>query len=214
MKIRYDETLGRWVSTEIYSDNSFGYGRFIFYVASRVDGLDSNAVLGLFIYSDDRSGVMGGYKEIDIEFSRWGYPESQNVWYTVWSAYSFPSHESYGFSLSLSNRVSMHYFEWSEGSVEFASMQGRYGRTLNSWEKIEGWTYTGADIPGPPAHVHINLWLIDNPSGLNEPYGDGELEVIIERFEYLPNAQLSHPSIDLRDRIPLGGGLGELHGSL
>ena len=59
----------RWWATEVISDLRVGYGRYEFWLASRVDALDPNAVLGLFTWNNAPDFAN---REIDIEFARWG----------------------------------------------------------------------------------------------------------------------------------------------
>ena len=61
---------GRWYSTEVFGADPLGYGTYTFTLASRVDQLDKNIVLGLFTWDDTDPAYY--HREIDIEFSRWG----------------------------------------------------------------------------------------------------------------------------------------------
>jgi hypothetical protein len=65
-----------WHCAEVFSEQSFGHGRYTFYLDSRVDTLDPNAVCGLFTYLDDEH-------EIDIEFARWGNRDAHNASYVL-----------------------------------------------------------------------------------------------------------------------------------
>lgn len=43
---------GRWYSTEINNETVWGYGKYVFHIASRIDQFDPNVVLGLFTWDD------------------------------------------------------------------------------------------------------------------------------------------------------------------
>ena len=58
----------QWTAAEIIGPTTYGYGKYSFFLGSRVDNLDPNVVLGLFTWSDKAAYA---HREIDIEFSRW-----------------------------------------------------------------------------------------------------------------------------------------------
>jgi hypothetical protein len=162
---------GRWYSTEVISTVSLGYGKYVFTTSSPVDKLNQNAVLGLFTWDD--TAPQYNYREIDIEFSRWGEDNGQNSQYVVqpWDH----AGNRYRFDSLLEGEYSTHSFEWSPTSIEFSSS--------DSGAEFQTWSYTGPDIP--PAgdeNARINLWLLNGM-----PPSDGqEVEVIIKSFEFIP----------------------------
>src|SRR5262245_15228482 len=71
----------QWTCAEIIAPASYGYGTYTFDLASRVDALDPNVVLGLFTWSDRPQYAN---REIDIEFARWGVAsDPANAQYVV-----------------------------------------------------------------------------------------------------------------------------------
>ncbi len=166
----------RWYSTEVFSDAPLGYGIYTFTLASRVDQLDKNVVLGLFTWDDTAPAY--NYREIDIEFSRWGDVAGPNSQYVIqpWDH----SGNRYQFNTTLSGNDSTHSFWWHSGGVQFASYQGH---APNLGSVINAWLYTGPDNPPPGfGNARINLWLLNGT-----PPSDGQgAEVIIERFEFVP----------------------------
>ncbi len=57
---------GKWYSTEVYTQVPLGYGEYVFCLASPINNLDPNVVLGLFTW--DSVAPAGIYnREIDIE---------------------------------------------------------------------------------------------------------------------------------------------------
>jgi len=76
LHLRITKVGGKWYCAEVISARSFGYGTYRFYLDSPVDALDSNAVVGLFTWSDDPAF---NNRELDIEFGRWGTTNNLNA---------------------------------------------------------------------------------------------------------------------------------------
>jgi|GEM_PF-6873181 hypothetical protein len=172
LKIRKAGDL--WYCAEIYTKQSFGYGEYRFYVASNVENFDPNTVVGLFTYETDT-------REIDIEFSRWGYPSNVDGWYTIQPP-PYNSSNQKSFSLDLTSNNSTHKFIWGSSSIFFQSYQG-HSDTLPSLNSlIKQWNYTGSN--NPPIgneRLHINYWLFSG----NPPINQQEAELIIQAV-YVP----------------------------
>jgi hypothetical protein len=167
---------GRWYSTEVFTTVPLGYGTYTFTLASRVDLLDKNIVVGLFTWDDDAPAY--NYREIDIEISRWGEDAADNAQYVVqpWTR----AGNRHWFNMILQEDASTHRFDWRGASIQFASWQGR-ASPPSPGDEIQSWLYTGVDIPSAGAgNAHINLWLLDG-----SPPSDGqEVEVIVEEFQF------------------------------
>jgi hypothetical protein len=174
LKIVYRD--GRWYCTEVFSAVPFGYGTYTFTLASRVDQLDKNIVLGLFTWDDTAPEY--NYRELDIEFSRWGEENGPNAQYVVqpWQ-HAGNRHQ---FSMTLHSSDSLHALNWQSDRVQFVSHQG-HTPTINS--EIETWSYNGFDIPpAGTGNARINLWLLNGAP----PSNALGTEVIIQRFEFVP----------------------------
>ena len=72
---------GKWFSSEVFTLAPLGYGTYTFTLASPIDQLDKNAVLGLFTWDD--AAPENNYREIDTEFSKWGNDSGENSQYVV-----------------------------------------------------------------------------------------------------------------------------------
>ena len=169
---------GRWYCAEIFTAKSFGYGTYTFTLASRVDRIDRNAVLGLFTWDD--SAPAYAYREIDIEFSRWGERRARNAQYVV-QPWQHAGNE-HRFNLALSNIYSVHSFRWSATRVLFSSSRGR---TPNTAGALQTWAYSGADVPPAGAgHARINLWLVDG----KPPSNGRSAEIVVKAFHFVPEA--------------------------
>ncbi|HEY0612125.1 MAG TPA: glycoside hydrolase family 16 protein [Chitinophaga sp.] len=62
LKIRKDAATGRWYCSEVTSQQTFGYGSYVWKIEAALDLLDKNIVFGLFNY---KSGD-DGHHEVDI----------------------------------------------------------------------------------------------------------------------------------------------------
>ncbi len=187
LHLKITERDGKWECAEVYTTESLGYGEYTFYVASRVDQLDKNVVAGLFTWDDVPEY---NHREIDIEFSRWGDENNDNLLYTVQSGVLPNPPENYdSFNMALNGDFSTHSFVWESNRISFQSLHGHYDSPPDPMYIINSWNYFGDDNPIPGNEkVHINLWLIDtNGDGIGDPPSDGqEAEIIIKGFEYVP----------------------------
>jgi len=168
---------GRWYCTEVFTEAPLGYGKYIFRLASRVDQLDKNIVLGLFTWDD--TAPEHSYREIDIEFSRWGEERDDYAQYVVqpWNR----SGNLYRFNMVLTEDNSTHGFDWQADQVFFQSLRGHQFFPGSAEDEIGVWTYTGGDVPPEgEGNARINLWLFGGipPSDLKNA------EVVITAFEF------------------------------
>ena len=171
---------GKWYCAEVFTERTLGYGKYIFYVVARIDTLNENVVLGLFTYDYDYSPY---YREIDIEFARWGDPSGQNSQYVIqpWDV----SGNRYQFNTSLNGTWTTHLFDWNPDSIFFQSLHDHIDMptTINPNYVINSWTYSGNYIPeSGNEKVRINLWLFNGVA----PSDGKEIEVVIKEFHFLP----------------------------
>jgi hypothetical protein len=176
LTISYDSTTGKWYCTEVFTQKPLGYGTYTFTTASPIDKLDKNAVLGLFTWDDNAPQY--NYREIDIEFSKWGDDANDNSQYVVqpWDQ----AGNMYRFNTILEGLYSTHSFKWESNQVFFSSYQGHIP---DPGSEIASWLYTGPDVPpSGKAHARINLWLFNGA-----PPSNGQaIEVVLEAFQYEP----------------------------
>ncbi len=152
LKIRKENNT--WYCAEVNTEAYTTYGEHRFLVEGRIDKMDKNIVLGLFIYANDAA-------EIDIEYSKWSVEGKEDVGsYTV-QPWSTPGN-NHSFVSPLDSVKTTHFFDWQPGYVLFGSLQGHYYSAPPSQNYyIEQWIYTGSDNPSPDHHLrtHINFWL-------------------------------------------------------
>ncbi len=162
---------GAWTCAAIIGPTSYGYGTYTFTLASRVDTLDPNVVLGLFTWSDKAPYA---HREIDIEFARWGNSaDTTNAQYVV-QPYATAKHlERF---TQLARAVSTHSFTWRAGQISWQSLDA-------NGAPIEAYTYTGPDVPKPgDERVRLNLWLFGGAA----PTNGTPVEVIVSSFVFTP----------------------------
>jgi hypothetical protein len=180
LHLRITRREGRWQCAEVFTADTLGYGRYTFTLASRVDLLDKQVVLGLFTYADAPDYH---HREIDIEFSQWGQGDIANAQYVVqpWENAS----NIHRFELTLNGPFSNHGFDWRAERVEFWSTHGRPSDTP-AYE-IAFWIADSDTLAIPPAgeegRVHINLWLLNG----RQPSNGQDAEVVVESFRFEPH---------------------------
>ena len=143
-----------------------------------MDELDKNVVLGLFTWDD--AAPEYNYREIDIEFSRWGKETGDNSQFVVqpWEH----AGNRHRFNMNLQGDRSIHSFDWSLNNIQFSSFHGHKSPPDPS-DEIESWLYAGTDIPPEgDENARINLWLLDG----NPPSDSEAVEIVIEAFEFIP----------------------------
>jgi hypothetical protein len=168
---------GRWYCSEVMTKESLGYGTYVFQIDTRVDLLDRNVVLGLFTWDDTAPEY--NFREIDVEFSRWGVEGNKVGQYVVqpWSH----SGNMHRFDVVLTDGAATSCFNWEASSVFFQSLYG-HQTCPGSSQEIASWTYGGPDVPPEGGgNARINLWLLNG-----YPPTDGQpVEVIIKAFEFV-----------------------------
>jgi hypothetical protein len=194
LHLRIVQRDGRWYCTEVVTGRPFGYGNYVFRVAPLARELNPNAVVGLFTW--DNAAAQYNFRELDVEFSRWGDPANDNAQYVV-QPWDHPGNV-FRFNLDLLAESTTHCFDWHADRVTFQSVWGDVAcldlqtliQTLRVSQNPKGlanpiasWTYTGPDVPpAGDGQARINLWLMSG-----HPPTDGQpIEVVVEGFEFIP----------------------------
>jgi hypothetical protein len=171
LHLRITKRKGNWYCAKVTMKDSYGYGTYAFFMASRVDRLDKNIVGGLFTYLDDLN-------EIDIEFARWGIADNDNAQFAVQPAYR--DGNIHRFPIDLKNKKSTHIIDWKNDTINFSSYSGHRSSRPSERKIISEWSYTGDHIPAEGEEkVMINLWL---NNGL-PPSDKREAEMVIRAVE-------------------------------
>lgn len=196
LKVWQDPTDNIWKSAEVMSVDPMSYGTYSWKINGRIDDLDPNIVVGLFLYSGNHD------HEYDVEFSRWGNDSAKanNADYACWGPNQFIR---YGFHMDLTGDYTTHLINWQSDRVSFQSDHGHRNTTLPSGivldsnydealpiqnptiTRIASWYPNNAPRADPAKddmHIHMNLWL-DNE---RHPQGaQNEVEIIISEVKKL-----------------------------
>ena len=176
LKVTKDIATGKWYCAEVSTQQTFGFGRWQFWVEGRIDKMDKNVVLGLFNYSGN-----DGFDEMDIEWARWGNENYPNCNFTVWPAKEGFTNFSKTEEISLNGKNSTQRFTRTDSTVFLQSLKGFTNKDQN--------LLASAKCTSPPNSIstlqmpaYINLWLF---RGL-PPSNGKEVEIIIHKFTYTP----------------------------
>jgi hypothetical protein len=179
LHLRITQRDSQWYCAEVVIRPALGHGMYIFQVGSRIGELDENVVLGLFHY--DYGSGDPFHREMDIEFSRWGYEYGPNAQFVVqpWEVEG----NLYRWNLPGETEFSTHCYNWTTDSIRFVSAKG-YQVSPPFDSIIDQWTYRERDrIPQPGSErVRLNFWL----SLARAPSDSVEPEVIINSFKHIP----------------------------
>lgn len=177
LHLRITERDGLYRSAEIVSMENFGYGHYIFTIASPISAFDPNVVLGLFTWSEDPEFA---FREIDIEFSTWQVSGDLPAQFVV-QPFNLPGH-IFRFDMDQGDDFSTHIIEWAPNSVLFSS---EFFDAATSEVVTRTWEFAGEGVPQlGTQNIRMNLWLI-----FGEPPIDGqEVEVIFSDFEFVPTS--------------------------
>jgi hypothetical protein len=180
LHMRIREVDGRWLCSEVYTQESPGYGTYRFQIASDAELYDPSVVVGLFVYRDD-------FHEIDIELTRQGNPGAPSALFTV-QPYFIPGNLR-KFELG-SRPASTHAFEWRPDSIHFHSLDGHHVNPPSPEVVIEDWHYTGPSIPAPGTErLYINFYLFQGVP----PADRADAELIVTDVTFTPAALVAAP---------------------
>jgi hypothetical protein len=164
---------GQWTCTELTLMRNFGYGTYSFVVRD-TSKLEPAAVLGMFTW--DQSGIDPNNREMDMEVSRWGDPESMNGQFVV-QPYYVPAN---AIRFSTPAGVVTYSIRWEPGRATFRAIAGSEPDS-KARPIIEHSFTSGVPAPGIES-ARINLYVL---KGAKVPLRNGA-EVVIDEFEYLP----------------------------
>jgi len=176
LKIKYIN--GQWRCSEVFLTKSLGWGKYTFWVNSRVDLYDKFVVGGLFVYQYDPSIPNSNAREFDIEFSKWNGETTTNGQYAVQGPTSYMNR----FNIALTGDYTSHFIDWRQTSVTFTSIHGHYDNPPGGGYITSPWSDSHtAYFPQPQnERVHINLWLY----GATPTVVTNEYEMIIGEFRF------------------------------
>lgn len=170
LHLRIEKNATGWSSAEVDLSRSLGYGLYRFVVRD-VSRLEPAVVLAISTWDDS-----GPYREMDIEIGRWGESAGKNAQYVV-QPYYVPANVVRFMAPAGPLAYS---FAWEPGRVSFRTVRG--SEPGGKSDAVAAHIFTSG-VPSPGSEsVRLNLYVFDNK--LN-PLQHG-VEVIVEKFEYLP----------------------------
>ena len=167
-----------WSCAEARLSEPLGYGRYVLEVSGDPNLLDPQSVFGFFTYDYDAPPY---YRELDVEFARWGDSGHPGGNHTV-QPYTEAENTSL-FELSALGERSVHMIEWLPDRVEFIA--SRVSST--GWEQeISRFVWRRGEVFTPgEAFLHLNFWLFRG-----EAPRDGTPQTIrIDSFQFFPAFQ-------------------------
>lgn len=167
----------RWYCAEVRLTKSLGYGRYNFYIDKFSQPLDKDLVVGLFIY--DKEDTDNYYKEIDIEFSKWGSDTARNTQYVI-QPYEDRAHR---FNSDLNSNMRQ-VIDVKKGRIHFESFYlSGTGPDIQQEKYFSCKVRPNKSYQTGDEKVSLNLWIYK----ASEPSNLKEFEVVISRFEFKPN---------------------------
>ncbi len=171
-----------WYSSEVALTDPLGYGDYQFTTRGRVDQLDLNTILGLFLWEygpcyNTAYLWWNPYNEIDVEFSRWGAASGPNAQFVAQPASTGGNILHYNVTYAV-GEVATHAMRWLPDRVEYRSWRGGT-QDESPANMVASWVYTGPNLPRPDQpRVHVNLWQIASPAVTQE--------VVLDAFTFVP----------------------------
>ncbi len=170
LHLRIFKREGLWTSAELDLPRSLGYGSYRF-VVSDVSQFEPAAVLNISTWDDS-----GPNREIDLEISRWGELTGKNAQYVIQPYYIAANVVRF---LAPPGAIS-YSFDWEAGRVSFRTV--RETATGGHSDVVASHVFTSGVPSAGNEAVHMSLYVFESKRNPLQ----NEVEVIIEKFEYLP----------------------------
>jgi len=174
LHLRIKKNGDRWSCAELESTRSLGYGTYILVVRDTTH-LEPAAVLSMNTF-DDWGGDQH-YREMDIEFGRWGDAAAKNnAQYGVQPFY-VPGNVA---PFTIPQGTFTHSMRWESGRVSFKTVRGS---TMQPGAPVVSEHVFASGVPSPGQEKFQMLFYVvaSEKSPLQK-----ENEVVVEKFEYLP----------------------------
>ena len=210
LHLTLENTGGGWSATELVLDEALGYGDYILTTEGRLDLLDPQAVLGIFLWEygpcwDPGYLWWNAFNEIDIEYSRWADPGADIAQFVA-QPYDYAGNLHRFDAVFGAGEVTSHAMRWLHDRVEFRVWRGGPDDESPS-SLISSWTYTGPHIPRPEQpRLHLNLWKLDGTPATNQ-------EVVFQGFRFVRDGAITGVGDDVASGPPATPA-GRLHSAM
>lgn len=172
LHLRIAQNAGEWSCAEVKLSRSLGYGTYRFVVRD-VSQLEPAAVLSMFTWDEADAGQ--NHREMNIELARWGDAASKNAQYVV-QPYYVPANVV---RFNAPPGALTHSLQWQAEQAAFKTVRGTAADGSNV--VAEHTFTTGVPAPGGES-IHLDLYIFGNAKNPLQ----NDVEVVIEKFEYLP----------------------------
>ena len=174
LHLRITKKGDRWSCAELELTRSLGYGTYIVTVRD-TSNLEPAAVLSMNTF-DDWGGDQH-YREMDIEFGRWGDPTRKtNTQYGIQPFY-VPGNFS---PFVLPKGTFTHSLRWESGSASFKTVRGSSMQAGSP--VISEHVFTSGVPSSGQEKVQFMFYVVASEKSPLQK----ENEVVVEKFEYLP----------------------------
>ena len=172
LHLRIAQNAGEWSCAEVKLSRSLGYGTYRFVVRD-VSQLEPAAALSMFTWDEADAGQ--NHREMNIELARWGDAASKNAQYVV-QPYYVPANVV---RFNVPPGALTHSLRWQAEQAAFKTVRGAAG---DGPSVVAEHTFTtGVPAPGGES-IHLDLYIFGNAKNPLQ----NNVEVVIEKFEYLP----------------------------
>lgn len=174
LHLRIHKKSDRWSCAELELTRSLGYGTYKVVVRDTTH-LDPAVVLSMNTF-DDWGGAQH-YREMDIEFGRWGDGHSKNNAQYGIQPFYVPGNLA---PFTVPSGTLTHSLRWESGRASFKTVRGSSG--LEGAPVVSEHVFTsGVPSPGQETLQLLFYVIASEKNPLQK-----ENEVVVERFEYLP----------------------------
>jgi hypothetical protein len=171
MHLTLAERDGRWTSSEVILTRALGYGTYTFTIRD-LSQIDAAAAFGMFTW--DEASPQLNHRELDIEISQWGDRDIPNAQYVVQPYYVAANVARFAAPAG----TLTHAWRWEPGRASFRTFRGT--RAAGAAVATHDFT-SGLPTPGSE-RVRMNLYYFRYSPAPPK----GTVEVVIERFRYVP----------------------------
>jgi hypothetical protein len=174
LHLKISKKSGIWTCAQLFLTRSLGYGTYILVLRDTAH-LEPAAVLSMHTF-DEWAGDQN-YREMDIELGRWGDPEGKNN--AQYGVQPFYVPENIARFAEPAGTLT-HILVWEPGRASFNTFRGSFAPRRS--RPIYQRTFTSG-VPSPGKEL-LELMFYVVPSEKAPLQGDNE--IVIEKFQYLP----------------------------
>jgi hypothetical protein len=174
LHLRISKKGDRWSCAELEMTRSLGYGTYIIVIRDTTH-LEPAAVLSMNTF-DDWGGDQH-YRELDVEFGRWGDAGSKNNAQFGVQPFYVPGNVA---PFTVPKGTLTHSMHWESGHASFKTVRGN---SLQAGAPVVSEHVFTSGVPSPGQEKFQMLFYVvaSEKTPLQK-----ENEVVVEKFEYLP----------------------------